>query len=272
VALTIPLSLLFAFVFMDLRGVRPISSPSAHRLRHQSWTARHHDREHLAPPERAQGHRPSRPARGAARRLEVARPLTFAVIDHHDRLRANLTFQAHRGPAVPADGGDDLARRHRLAPLDAHAAAGAHDFFSSRHPPSERESPLLRWLRRPYVPALRFCLRRPVVPIAVTAGMFALALLAFTFLGKEFLPELDEGDIWLRVKFPIGISLEDANPYVHDIRKRLLTFPEVRVVSPSSGRRTTAPTSMAPTPPSSTSGSSRAASGACGTRARSSRR
>jgi len=49
----------------------------------------------------------------------------------------------------------------------------------------------------------------------------------FTFLGKEFLPELDEGDIWLRVKFPIGISLEDANPYVHDIRKRLLTFPEV---------------------------------------------
>src|SRR5947207_3092227 len=99
-----------------------------------------------------------------------------------------------------------------------------------RHPPSDRESPLLRWLRRPYVPTLRFCLRRPVVPIAVTAAMFALALLAFTLLGKEFLPELDEGDIWLRVKLPIGISLEDANPYVHDIRERLLTFPEVRVV------------------------------------------
>src|SRR5437870_1720892 len=60
--------------------------------------------------------------------------------------------------------------------------------------------------------------------------MFALALVAFTLLGKEFLPELDEGDIWLRVKFPVGISLEDANPYVHDIREQLLTFPEVRVV------------------------------------------
>src|SRR5207249_11510722 len=59
---------------------------------------------------------------------------------------------------------------------------------------------------------------------------FALALVAFTLLGKEFLPELDEGDIWLRVKFPVGISLEDANPYVHDIRERLLTFPEVRTV------------------------------------------
>jgi len=49
-------------------------------------------------------------------------------------------------------------------------------------------------------------------------------------LGKEFLPELDEGDIWLRVKFPVGISLEAAEPYVHEIRERLLKFPETRVV------------------------------------------
>jgi cobalt-zinc-cadmium resistance protein CzcA len=44
------------------------------------------------------------------------------------------------------------------------------------------------------------------------------------------LPELDEGDLWLRVKFPVGISLEGARPYVHEIRERLLTFPEVRTV------------------------------------------
>src|SRR5439155_612350 len=94
--------------------------------------------------------------------------------------------------------------------------------FLFRHPPSERESPILRALRTPYLPALRFCLRRPAVPVGATAAMFALALVAFTLLGKEFLPELDEGDIWLRVKFPVGISLEDANPYVHDIRERLL--------------------------------------------------
>jgi len=54
--------------------------------------------------------------------------------------------------------------------------------------------------------------------------VFAFAILAFTFLGKEFLPELDEGDLWLRVKFPIGISLEDSNPYVRDIRQRLQDF------------------------------------------------
>src|SRR5207247_563056 len=60
--------------------------------------------------------------------------------------------------------------------------------------------------------------------------MFALVLLSDTSLGNDVLPDVDVGDICLPVKFPIGISLEDANPYVHDIRERLLTFPEVRLV------------------------------------------
>src|SRR5258707_7445892 len=60
--------------------------------------------------------------------------------------------------------------------------------------------------------------------------MLVVSLFIFTLLGKEFLPELDEGDLWLRVKFPIGISLEAARPYVHEIRERLLRFPEVRVI------------------------------------------
>src|SRR5207253_3004803 len=61
-------------------------------------------------------------------------------------------------------------------------------------------------------------------------GLLCLALFVFTMLGKEFLPELDEGDVWLRVKFPVGISLEAAGPYVHEIRERLGRFPETRVV------------------------------------------
>ncbi|SRR6266446_10810112 len=60
-----------------------------------------------------------------------------------------------------------------------------------RRPPSERESPLLRWLRAPYTPAIRFCVRRPLVPLAVTTALLAISLVVFTLLGKEFLPELD---------------------------------------------------------------------------------
>src|SRR5260370_7590968 len=63
----------------------------------------------------------------------------------------------------------------------------------------------------------------------------ALSLCVFTLLGKEFLPELDEGDLWLRVKLPIGIALEATRPYVHEIRERMLQFPEVRVVVSQTG-------------------------------------
>jgi cobalt-zinc-cadmium resistance protein CzcA len=49
-------------------------------------------------------------------------------------------------------------------------------------------------------------------------------------LGKEFLPELDEGDLWVRTQFPTGISAEAVRPYTREIRERLLKFPEVRVV------------------------------------------
>src|SRR3989441_1123213 len=230
VALTIPLSLLFAFVFMDLRGV-PANLLSLGAIDFGiivdgAVIMTENILRHLSE-RKVTGPRVLREVQHAA--LEVARPLTFAVLIIMTVYVPILTFQRIEGRLF-----------HPIAVTISLAVIGSLlltltllpllTTFFFRAPPSERAIPLLRWLRRPYVPALRFCLRRPVVPIAVTTGMFALALVAFTLLGKEFLPELDEGDIWLRVKFPVGISLEDANPYVHDIRERLLTFPEVRVV------------------------------------------
>src|SRR5262249_56752731 len=102
--------------------------------------------------------------------------------------------------------------------------------FLSRRPPSERESPFLAVLRRPYLPALRWSVRRPLLPLAGADLLLALSLWTFTLLGKEFLPELDEGDLWVRVQFPIGVSLEGVRPYVREVRERLLRFPHVRVV------------------------------------------
>jgi cobalt-zinc-cadmium resistance protein CzcA len=99
-----------------------------------------------------------------------------------------------------------------------------------RRPPSERESPLLGILRWPYGSTLRWCVRHPLVPTAVAGLLLAVSLFTFTLLGKEFLPELDEGDLWLRVKLPVGISLESGRPYAREIRERLLKFPELRVV------------------------------------------
>src|SRR5262249_36870869 len=75
----------------------------------------------------------------------------------------------------------------------------------------------------------------PLLPVVTAGAMVALSLFVFTLLGKEFLPELDEGDLWLRITFPLGISVEGSRPYVREIRERMLRFPEVRVITSQLG-------------------------------------
>ena len=55
-------------------------------------------------------------------------------------------------------------------------------------------------------------------------------------LGSEFLPELDEGDIVIFVEMPPSISLERGGQILHDVRQRLLAFPEVLETLSEQGR------------------------------------
>jgi cobalt-zinc-cadmium resistance protein CzcA len=230
VAVTIPLSLLFAFIFMDFENI-PANLLSLGAIDFgiivdgaviMTENIMRHVSEH-----KPTGQRVVREVQHAA--LEVARPLTFAVLIIMTVYVPILTFQRIEGKLFrPMAVTISLAVIGSLVLTLTLIPVLASYLF--RRLPSERESPLLRWLRRPYVPVVRWCVRRPLLPIGGAAVLFALSLFVFTLLGKEFLPELDEGDLWLRVKFPIGISLEAARPYVHEIRERLVNFPEVRVI------------------------------------------
>ncbi|PYO89782.1 MAG: CusA/CzcA family heavy metal efflux RND transporter, partial [Gemmatimonadetes bacterium] len=62
------------------------------------------------------------------------------------------------------------------------------------------------------------------------------ALLVGSRLGTEFLPALDEGNIWLRVTMPVGISLEQAKLVERRIRAIVLLAPQVRQVLTQLGR------------------------------------
>jgi heavy metal efflux system protein len=266
VAVTIPLSLLFAFIFMDLRGI-PANLLSLGAIDFgiivdgavimtENIVRRLADR-------RPRGAQIAREVQHAA--VEVARPLTFAVLIIMTVYVPILTFQRIEGKLFrPMAVTISLAVIGALVLTLTLIPVLATLLF--RRPPSERESPLLRWLRRPYLPALRWCLARPRLPVLGAAVGVVAALFVFSLLGKEFLPELDEGDLWVRTQFPIGISIEAVRPYVHEIRERLLKFPRCGWWSPSSGRRTTAPTRRPPTTWSSTSVSARARSGRTRTR------
>src|SRR3989442_193640 len=230
VALTIPLSLLFAFVFMDLRGI-PANLLSLGAIDFGiivdgAVIMTENILRHLSE-RKVTGPRVLREVQHAA--LEVARPLTFAVLIIMTVYVPILTFQRIEGKLFrPMAVTISLAVIGSLVLTLTLIPVLASLLF--RRPPSARESPILRWLRRPYVPALTFCLRRPAVPIGAAAALLALSLVAFTFLGKEFLPELDEGDMWVRVALPLGISVEGGRPYVREMREQFLRFPEVHAV------------------------------------------
>jgi len=71
----------------------------------------------------------------------------------------------------------------------------------------------------------------PISIIIMVAGLFS-----FKFLGSEFLPELNEGSIWLRVQTPYSISLEKSVEVSQQVRKKLMEFPQVKYAVSQTGR------------------------------------
>lgn len=63
-----------------------------------------------------------------------------------------------------------------------------------------------------------------------------IGLYSFNFLGSEFLPELNEGSIWLRVQLPYSVSLDKSVQTAKQVRSILMTFPQVQYVASQTGR------------------------------------
>jgi cobalt-zinc-cadmium resistance protein CzcA len=98
------------------------------------------------------------------------------------------------------------------------------------------ENPVLRWLYNRYEQVLKLTVRRAAVTVALGAAVVLGAFVLARSLGSEFLPQLDEGTIWVRANFPAGISLEKSADEAKRIRHILEQFPEVALVSSQSGR------------------------------------
>jgi heavy metal efflux system protein len=100
----------------------------------------------------------------------------------------------------------------------------------------ETETFLMRLLQRLYIPALeRSLANRRVVLIAATA-LVVMTIFAVRLLGLEFLPKLEEGNLWIRATLPSTISLQEGNSYVNEMRKLIAQRPEVESVVSQHGR------------------------------------
>jgi len=101
---------------------------------------------------------------------------------------------------------------------------------------NERETPVVRVLRRFYEPTLEFVLANRIVTFSGLALIALLAIVAVRSLGLEFLPKLEEGNLWIRATFPQSISLEDSDTYVNRMRILMSQYPEVQSVVSQHGR------------------------------------
>ncbi|PPQ35267.1 efflux RND transporter permease subunit [Rhodopila globiformis] len=101
---------------------------------------------------------------------------------------------------------------------------------------SEDDSVIVRWLKRGYRPILAFALRRrlAVVGIAVTAFLGAIALVPH--LGTEFVPELEEGTLNVRITMHPSISLDETLRIARRMEQKLKRYPEVTYAMSQIGR------------------------------------
>ena len=101
---------------------------------------------------------------------------------------------------------------------------------------AETETFLVRLLRRGWQPTMAFALANRVLTLGIGAVAFIVAVLAASQLGSEFLPHLEEGNLWIRATMPASISLEASDAYVNGMRKVIRGYPEVRTVISQHGR------------------------------------
>jgi cobalt-zinc-cadmium resistance protein CzcA len=109
-------------------------------------------------------------------------------------------------------------------------------YFAFRKPGKVYHNKWLESLTRGYDRILAACLEQPRIIYGVAIfALFAVVGLGAT-VGREFLPDLDEGALWLQVQMPTGLALNKASDMASDLRRALLKYPEVSYVVTQDGR------------------------------------
>src|SRR6266704_3651710 len=100
----------------------------------------------------------------------------------------------------------------------------------------ETETWIVRQLDRLYLPVLNWAIANRRIVLAGAAVLVVTTIMFSRMLGLEFLPKLEEGNLWIRATLPPTISLQEGNAYVNEMRKLIRSRPEVESVVSQHGR------------------------------------
>jgi cobalt-zinc-cadmium resistance protein CzcA len=230
VALTIPLSLLFAFILLHGRGV-PANLLSIGAIDfgiiidgtvvmmeniYRELAARH-----------GQEYKLSDVILAAAR--DVDRPIFYSVAVI---LAGYLPIYALTGPSgklfLPMAETMSYALLGSLIFTLTLVPVLASYWFT--HGVKEKTNRAYEWFRSEYAAELNWCLDNPILTMVLATIIFGASLLLIPYIGGEFMPHLDEGALWVRATMPYTISFEEAAKFAPQIRNILMAYPQVTEV------------------------------------------
>ena len=96
-----------------------------------------------------------------------------------------------------------------------------------------------KWLEKltqKYSDIVNRIMEKPKRVVAPVITVFGIAVILTALVGKDFLPTLDEGSIWLQVNLPPGISIEKSKEMSDTLRQRTMKYPEVTYIAVQAGR------------------------------------
>ena len=236
VAVTIPLSLMFAFICLDLRGIPAnllsIGAIDFGILVDGAVVMVENIYRRLADPE---AERLGAVHTIIAAAAEVDRPIFYAVAVI---IASFLPIYVLRGPSGKLF--------EPMADTTIFALIGALIVTLTllpvlcawilRRGVRERRNPGYEWIRGVYERSLTRALARPWWTIGLSTAVFVLSMLFIPHIGAEFMPKLDEGALWVRATMPYTISFEESSKIVPQVSDILRSFPEVTVVASEHGR------------------------------------
>lgn len=100
----------------------------------------------------------------------------------------------------------------------------------------ETETFIVKAIHNFYIPKLKWVMNHTQRVLVIGAFFVLLSLVMVTRLGSEFLPALEEGNLWIRASMPPTISLEAGSPYANRMREIIKSHPEVLTVVSQHGR------------------------------------
>jgi cobalt-zinc-cadmium resistance protein CzcA len=170
--------------------------------------------------------------------VQVARPIFFATLIIITAYFPLLAFQNAEGklfkPMAYTVGFALLG-----ALLYAITLAPGLTYIALKNPVKVRPVRIIEWLRGGYRDALAKLLAHLPVAYAIAAVTLGAVILLGATVGQEFLPELDEGALWMQVQMPTGLSLDKASDMASELRRTVKAFPEVSYIVTQTGRNDT---------------------------------